>query len=872
MPVLSDPEEDQTTGQPEGATRETAADQRGARPLSPSETSRFDQISAGLQAAGKFAGKNKKKLLWGSGIGLGVLGPILIFFFLLSLFKLNHIEKLYIDYQFTKVHRAMRERAKMMLDDAKETAKGTAQTTVNEDAPLREQLTELNAEKVNEATSSQPAADEITSRLYEADLSSGSTGGAIDQEFGVDRSIQEIDDKNKTQSEMDKAVQESDREAVQKGVPEPTGPLADTERAIQDEINNGTSPEEAATKPNVLASVKAFGLASKLSLFVTTSTFYCIGRDIYGAAAEKFSQIRSQELVRLAARTYTAADAQKAGKLSLGQVGAYNREFDNGNESFTDSASYHQATDQPVTDANPQITSAALPFVSQSSTLFNVINGIMTFPGTGLFCSAILNPVGQISAAVIENGLLAVGAIFSEGQDFTVTTAIRETVQQTVKSIFSKQFAKQGAKYLVASEGMKLVATMVAANEAGATTTGTEQPIQRANKVSAGTHIMAAESARLLGGRLLSAQEATDIQLNELQQEAPKSLIARLTDTGNPFSVGSQFLAALPSTPAGIMNSFSGFISSILSPSTIGRNILARLSASPTAMAADTNSDGIPDYGFTDAELKAYDPVQNAGYIESHPQIAEQYKHCFEGTLVDTYYNPDSYSDCNNPNNTDLLRYRLYRLDKATVKNFALTYNANSDSSSTTSVAGSYFNKADLYKDSSSIACAPGTNDLGVNTGYAQGQPVNIRLCALPNLPSTSEESTPGSAYYINGSNGDAIVNSVVSGAWLALVNAAKSAGLKVGATSSFRTMAHQQSLCPCDGVSIARPGYSNHQMGLAIDFQMSLSNSTSSCVMVDGRCEDPGDPLWQWLDKNAGQFQIKPYVNEFWHWSPTGN
>ncbi len=180
----------------------------------------------------------------------------------------------------------------------------------------------------------------------------------------------------------------------------------------------------------------------------------------------------------------------------------------------------------------------------------------------------------------------------------------------------------------------------------------------------------------------------------------------------------------------------------------------------------------------------------------------------------------------------------------------------------TTSIAGTSIDIANLYKDSVEVACAPGTRSLaGAQEGYTNGEEVDIRVCAIPNLPSSGGESTPGNAYYIKGADGDTIVNSRVSGAVLAITKAAANAGINLRASSSFRTMVHQQALCPCDSETVARPGYSNHQMGLAIDF--------AGLPGTPGPVS--GNAIWDWLSTNAGNFGYKNLPREAWHWSPNG-
>lgn len=203
-------------------------------------------------------------------------------------------------------------------------------------------------------------------------------------------------------------------------------------------------------------------------------------------------------------------------------------------------------------------------------------------------------------------------------------------------------------------------------------------------------------------------------------------------------------------------------------------------------------------------------------------------------------------------------------------------------SSPTTSTADTTIDTTNLYKDSTGVACAAGTKDLGIQDGYTGGQKVEIRICSVPGLPSTSEESHDG--YGVIGAGGNAIVNSRVSGAVLAIVQAAQNDSKVNGLTavSSFRTMAHQQDLCPCNGVDKAHPGYSNHQMGLAIDFGLKDGvglNASAYPTRNGSRDDSPSNPryapnsvIWVWLDQNGGKFSLKQFYHEVWHWSPSEN
>ncbi|MBI3257760.1 MAG: D-alanyl-D-alanine carboxypeptidase family protein, partial [Actinobacteria bacterium] len=58
-----------------------------------------------------------------------------------------------------------------------------------------------------------------------------------------------------------------------------------------------------------------------------------------------------------------------------------------------------------------------------------------------------------------------------------------------------------------------------------------------------------------------------------------------------------------------------------------------------------------------------------------------------------------------------------------------------------------------------------------------------------------------------------------------------------------------------------ARPGMSQHERGLAIDFTYDGGVITSR-----------SNPGYRWLAANAGRFGMKNLPSEPWHWSTTGN
>jgi len=145
-----------------------------------------------------------------------------------------------------------------------------------------------------------------------------------------------------------------------------------------------------------------------------------------------------------------------------------------------------------------------------------------------------------------------------------------------------------------------------------------------------------------------------------------------------------------------------------------------------------------------------------------------------------------------------------------------------------------------LNKDSSGVACAAGTTDLGTTTeAYNQGTRITIRLCSIPTIKQSSDVGDGHNDGHIH-------VNSRVSGAYYALGKKYQDThnGASLSATQSFRTMAKQQYFWGCyqqrlngvskpcnNGNNAARPGYSNHQLGTAVDFEMNGSGWSNTGV-----------------------------------------
>lgn len=164
------------------------------------------------------------------------------------------------------------------------------------------------------------------------------------------------------------------------------------------------------------------------------------------------------------------------------------------------------------------------------------------------------------------------------------------------------------------------------------------------------------------------------------------------------------------------------------------------------------------------------------------------------------------------------------------------------------------FDMSKIYEDSTAIACAPGTTDAGEQDAYNQGVKFRIKVCEVSN----SYEAAKGRG---------ALVNSRVSGAIFEMFKAmgAELGVEKIPVNDSFRTWGDQVDAVRKYPGNAAKPGWSNHQSGMAIDY------GEGGCPYSKGVTSCSNNRFWRWLSANAATYQFQQYTPEWWHWSPNG-
>ncbi|APX31815.1 hypothetical protein BH708_02775 [Brachybacterium sp. P6-10-X1] len=169
-------------------------------------------------------------------------------------------------------------------------------------------------------------------------------------------------------------------------------------------------------------------------------------------------------------------------------------------------------------------------------------------------------------------------------------------------------------------------------------------------------------------------------------------------------------------------------------------------------------------------------------------------------------------------------------------------------------------NIAALTKPSASLSCPDGTSDHGTTNAYYRGTGVQVRLCSLDGTSDTG---------------GDPIImNATIAPAFMAFWNEAKQAGIDLSFTSTYRSHAKQESLYASSPGGAARPGWSNHEFGMAFDiggFPASYSRHNCGTTQTpENACSYPGTgaQLERWKQIRELGLKHGMYIHdeEFWH------
>lgn len=168
-----------------------------------------------------------------------------------------------------------------------------------------------------------------------------------------------------------------------------------------------------------------------------------------------------------------------------------------------------------------------------------------------------------------------------------------------------------------------------------------------------------------------------------------------------------------------------------------------------------------------------------------------------------------------------------------------------------------------LTQDSANVACPEGSTDLGAATGGYQGKRIPIRLCSIAGTVCTGSDCRAGE---LDGkARGEVIVNSLVAPHFMKWLEAVRADGYNPKFNSSYRSWETQASF---SGGNVAPVGYSNHQMGAAIDISGlpgGYNRHNCSGFAADGSCKS-NTPAWNSYHKHGVENGALFHDEEFWH------
>lgn len=168
-----------------------------------------------------------------------------------------------------------------------------------------------------------------------------------------------------------------------------------------------------------------------------------------------------------------------------------------------------------------------------------------------------------------------------------------------------------------------------------------------------------------------------------------------------------------------------------------------------------------------------------------------------------------------------------------------------------------------LTQDSANVACPEGSTDLGAASGGYQGKRIPIRLCSITGTVCTGSDCRAGE---LGGkARGEVVVNSLVAPHFMKWLEAVRADGYNPQFSSSFRSWETQASF---SGGNVARVGYSNHQMGAAIDISGlpgGYNRHNCSGFAADGSCKS-NSAAWSSYHKHGVENGALFHDEEFWH------
>ncbi|MFT4532602.1 MAG: hypothetical protein ACI9T8_000631 [Candidatus Saccharimonadales bacterium] len=345
-----------------------------------------------------------------------------------------------------------------------------------------------------------------------------------------------------------------------------------------------------------------------------------------------------------------------------------------------------------------------------------------------------------------------------------------------------------------------------------------------------------------LGGKALSPEEQVSLDFaiadRRAEEISTQSTFARYFDASDPQSLLATSLGSLASVlpvsgqTLSISASFGGFAS----------NVMSNFGFSNRA-SADLPEDRSELFGVTQFGIPAGDPALTVDPESLTPEVCADYASARENSKqVDPATGREVYT-LTNP----------CQLDETLVDTLTKVFDLDEEGT----INEPEENTLLTYPPGVStdhVLCSPGTSLVNESIeGLDNNSRVNLRTC----------------------DSGGITVSSVISGRTLSMLTAARAAGHNLGGTgyrSSGRQIELRAQNCGPTDYDIwhrpssecrpptARPGTSNHEIGIAVDL-------TANGTIIRSRSSRE----FIWLSANASRFGLYNLPSEPWHWSTDG-
>jgi len=624
-------------------------------------------------ATKKAVKKTAKRTLfkWIFGFGLPSFGLMWILFLLL-LFQSVHIKHIFIDYEFAKFNRAFSRRLEKAASRAKAISKGSAATTVDAAADPEEQLKGANEEEMKKLADNPDAlADEVELAEKFEQSSEGPTQETLTDAGVGDRYVDPVDELKASTDAGGAAPEKPVDEALKKvtdtieGKPAPIDAVPDV---LKESVKEAQDAAAAGKTPAEIRDISLKGFAKISSGFVGKATgpliiltFGCIARDIYVSSQKLFAKIKLDALMRVAATTAKVADCRQEGKCGTAYEAALDSMYSTATESFTNTAGYQRATSQPVTQAGTDHDlQPAMEPVNPGGTgvmgeLMNILNKVANIPGFGETCSVVLNPWFQ--------GIATVGIIATQ-----VIAAITGVADFGLSDVVVAAVAT-GASILATKIGTSLAIDAVL-QYSGLLFRGPFTPTQMGNMTDAGAKAIGSDTCRRSGCHQLSAAENTQlteaIRHDQIEYAHKQGIAYELFSQENPLSVAGLVADQIPVHPASMLTKMNTAVASILTPSRFMQFFATLVTSRPyaTALAVESRTYNLPDYGIPDQQTGQYDTIENSRWVKTHVDEATKTKleACSTVPYSDILTSHD-YDYCNE-NSEMNIRYGVFKMDQ----------------------------------------------------------------------------------------------------------------------------------------------------------------------------------------------------------------